>query len=304
VLESIGRLGYVRDRIAASLRSRVSSTVGVIVTDIADPFVAETLAGLHRALNNKGYTVLLGTSFDSLEKQGELIETMAGYKIQGLALCPAAATAPSDLALIERAGLPAALFGRDLPYSSQSGFDHVIADTHAGAHLAIGHLAAAGHRRIAFLGGHGDTSTYQARVSGYQAALHAHGIEIDPSLALPGPPDFDFGAAIVGKMLEWPDPPTAAFCYDDAVAIGVIQGLRERNLAAGRDLAVVGFDDIRQATIANPALTTISVDTGCWGGIVSRLLAGRILNRDAPPEKVVIAPRLVVRDSSRFARRR
>jgi len=105
-------------------------------------------------------------------------------------------------------------------------------------------------------------------------------------------------------MLEWPDPPTAAFCYDDAVAIGVIQGLRERNLAAGRDLAVVGFDDIRQATITNPALTTVSVDTGRWGGIVSRLLAGRILNRDAPPEKVVIAPRLVVRDSSRFARRR
>lgn len=297
VLASMKHLGYVHDRIAASLRSRVSSTVGVIITDIANPFLAEILVGLHHALNNKGYNVLLGTTFDSLSKQSELIETMAGHKICGLVVCPVGRTTPDDLALLESTGTPTVLVGRDLSYPNR--YDHVIADSYAGAQLAIDHLVANGHRRIAFLGGTDDVSIYRTRLAGYQAALKAHCIEPDMSIVLQESPTFEFGDQAIRKVLEMAEPPTAAFCYNDVVAIGAIQGLQKKNLLAGRDVGLVGFDDIKQATITNPPLTTVSIDINRWGGIISHLLEKRIEKRDAPPERIVIAPQLVIRDSSR-----
>lgn len=296
VLESMKRLGYVHDRIAASLRSRVSSTVGVIITDIANPFLAEVLVGLHHALNERGYNVLLGTTFDSLEKQGELIETMAGHKICGLVLCPVGTTTLDDLSLLDATATPTVLVGRDL--SCPNPYDHVIADSYTGAQLAVDHLVANGHRRIAFLGGSDDVSIYRTRLAGYRAALASHGIEPDSSIILQDSPTFDFGDLAIRKVLEMEDPPSAAFCFNDVVAIGAIQGLQKKNLLAGRDIGLIGFDDIKQATITNPPLSTISIDIDRWGGIIARLLAKRVEDRDAPPERVLLAPRLIVRQSS------
>jgi LacI family transcriptional regulator len=297
VLKSMKRLGYVHDRIAASLRSRVSSTVGVVITDIGNPFLAEAFIGLHHSLNEKSYNVLLGTTFDSVDKQNDLIETMLGHKIRGLVLCPAWHTAPDDLALLEKTGVATVLIGRDLPY--ENNYDHVIAHSYAGAWLAVDHLVANGHDRIAFLGGTEGVSIYRRRLAGYQTALRTHGIEPDASLVLQAPLSFDAGDLAVRKALELPDPPTAAFCFNDVVAIGAMQGLQRKKLLAGRDFGIVGFDDIRQAALSNPTLTSISIDTAQWGSVVARLLAKRIEDRNAAPEKVVMVPQLIVRDSSR-----
>jgi LacI family transcriptional regulator len=304
VLQSIKRLGYVHDRIAASLRSRVSSTIGVIITDIANPFLAEVLVDLHQALSSRGYSVLLGTTFDSINKQSELIETMVGHKICGLVLFPVGPTTLSNLAVLESTGTPTVLFGRDLSPPDQNHYDSVIADTYVGAQLVVDHLVVNGHKRIAFLGGKDNISIYSVRFSGYRETLRAHGLEVDMSMVLQGPTTFDFGNSAIKKMLELPDPPTAAFCYNDVVAIGAIQGLQNKKLLAGRDIALVGFDDIKHATITNPALTTVSIDINRWGNIISRMLAKRILDRSAPSEKIIITPRLVVRDSSLYQNKR
>jgi LacI family transcriptional regulator len=297
VLKSIGRLGYVHDSVAASLRARVSSTVGVVITDIGNPFLSEVLVGLHDALNATGHDVLLGTTFDRIDKQSALLQTMIGHKICGLVLCPVGGTSVQDLAILQKANVPTVLVGRDVSYANR--YDMVIADSFAGARLAVQHLLDAGHRRIAFLGGSEQVPTYRRRLSGYVETLMANGVEVDMSLVLPGPSNFEFGDAAIANVLDRAHPPTAAFCYNDVVAIGALQGLQRLGLRAGNDVGLVGFDDIKHATITNPALTTISVDTAQWGGMIARILERRIREPAAPSDKIVVAPRLVVRDSSR-----
>jgi LacI family transcriptional regulator len=296
VLQSIARLGYVHDRVAASLRSRVSSTVGVVITDIGNPFLSEVLVGLHDALNTTGHDVLLGTTFDRIDKQSALLDTMIGHKICGLVLCPVGGTSAQDLAMLEKASVPTVLIGRDVSYAHR--YDMVIADSFGGARLAVQHLVDNGHRRIAFLGGTGLVATYRRRLSGYLDTLAANGLEADMSLVLQGPSNFEFGDKAIRAVLAQEGPPTAAFCYNDVVAIGALQGLQRIGLRAGRDVGLVGFDDIKQGTITNPALTTISVGTALWGGIIARILAQRIRDPNGAPEKVVAEPKLVVRDSS------
>jgi LacI family transcriptional regulator len=295
VLTSIRKLGYVHDRVAASLRSRVSSTVGVIITDIGNPFLSEVLVGLHNSLNSMGYDVLLGTTFDSIAKQDALLETMIGNKICGLVLCPVGTTSRDNLLALEKSNVPTVLVGRDVSYPNR--YDLVVADSFSGAKLAVQHLADAGHRRIAFLGGT-EQATYRRRLAGYLAALAAIGIAQDMAIVLQGPSTFEFGDSAIRAVLGQTQPPTAAFCYNDVVAIGAIQGLHHIGLRAGCDVGLVGFDNIKQATITNPALTSISVDVTRWGDIIARLLAKRVREPDAPQEKVVVEPALVVRDSS------
>jgi LacI family transcriptional regulator len=300
VQRAIARLGYVHDRVAASLRSRVSTTVGVIITDIGNPFLSEVLVGLHDALNATGHDVLLGTTFDRIDKQSALLETMIGHRICGLVLCPVGMTSPHHLEILDKAGVPTVLVGRALSY--QNRYDMVIADSFAGARLAVQHLIDAGHRRIAFLGGTAQVTTYRRRLAGYLDTLSRNGVEPDPTLVLQGPSDFEFGDAAVRTVLGRERPPTAAFCYNDVVAIGALQGLQHLGLRAGRDFGLVGFDDIKHATITNPALTTISVDSAQWGGMIAASLSRRIQDPEATADKVVVAPRLVVRDSSRGPR--
>jgi LacI family transcriptional regulator len=296
VLSSIAKLGYVHDRVAASLRAQVSSTVGVIITDIGNPFLSEVLVGLHDSLNSTGHDVLLGTTFDRVDKQSALLRTMIGHKICGLILCPVGGTLPHDLAVLEKASVPTVLIGRDVCYANR--YDMVIADSFAGARLAVQHLLDGGHRRIAFLGGTEQVLTYRHRLSGYLETLAANGVEPDMSLVLPGPSNFEFGDTAIRAVMAADRTMTAAFCYNDVVAIGALRGLQRMGLRAGRDVGLVGFDDIKQGTITNPALTTISVGTDLWGGIIARILAKRIRDPDGAPEKVVTQPKLVVRASS------
>ena len=301
VLEAMKRLGYVHDRIAASLRSQASSTVSVIISDIGNPFLSEILVGLHQELNDMGYNVLLGTTFDSIEKQQHLIETMIGHKICGLILSPVGSTTPDELAVLDHSNVPVVLIGRELTVPNR--YDHVVADNFGGARLAVQHLIDSGHRRIAFLGGVEEVAVYKHRLAGYEAALTANGIFPDRSLVLQGPSTFEVGDLTIRTVLEHANPPTAAFCYNDIVAIGSILGLKKKGLLAGRDFGLVGFDDIKQATITNPALTTISIDLKQWGPTAARLLDKRIKGSEGPPEKIVFPPELVIRESSKVMER-
>jgi LacI family transcriptional regulator len=297
VLESVKRLGYVHNTMAANLRSQESSTVGVIISDIANPFMSEILVGLHLALNEIGYDVLLGTTFDSLEKQEKLIESMLGHRICGLILSPVGKTSPSNIAVLEHSNVPVVLIGRDL--ACPNNFDYVVADSCEGARLATQHLIDIGHQRIAFLGGTEDVAVYARRFAGYRAALESNRIAFDPALVIQRLATFEDGEHIVSRVLEQSSPPTAAFCYNDIFAIGAILGLKKKGLLAGRDFGLVGFDDIKQSSITNPTLTTISIDLEKWGRVAAQLLDKRVKGKDSSPPKQVFFPAtLVVRESS------
>lgn len=296
VLASIQQLGYVYDRGAANLRSRDSSIVGLIIMELANPFYSELLIGIHQELDKFGKTVILGTTFDSSAIQERLLSTMLEYRVGGIILSPVPGTSSESINRIQRLGIPLVLVGRNIP---EANCDYVGVDNEKGAQLAINHLIQKGHQRIAFLGGRSGYSSWVERKKGYDSALLAAGLEIDASLVLESPATREYGAKLIEAILAIPNPPTAVFCYNDTIAIGAMMKMEESGLTPGRDVAIVGFDDIPDATIFSPKLTTVSSTIRSMGEHAARLLYSRI-EGSSEVQGVIIQPTLIVRESCSF----
>ncbi len=295
VLKSMQELGYVYDRVAANMRSNKTSTVGLIITDIANPFYSELLRGVHNALDEAGYSVFLGTTFDLDTKQQKLLSTMLEHRVGGLILCPVSDSSQETVERIRQLDIPIVLSVRELENvdADYVGIDYVV-----GSQMAVNHLVQKGHRRIAFLGGYSGSSAWKKRKEGYCNALIQAGIEIDHSLIIESEVSREGGKDAVRKVLHNQDPPTAAFCFNDFVAHGVILGLSEAGLNPGKDMAVVGFDNVPEASLYNPPLTTVSSYARLIGSQAASLLHQRILNRDREQQRIILHPELVVRSSS------
>lgn len=298
VLQSMKELGYIYDRVAANLRSQHSSTVGLIISEIGNPFFSELLIGVHEALDKKGYTVILGTSFDLMNKQDVLLSTMLEHRVGGVIISPAPGTPYEAMERLEKWGIPVVVVTRET--LSQEKMDYIGPDNVEGAELAVTHLLSQGHHRIAYIGGSSSSSVFRDRVQGYRNALAQAGIEPDESLMMEGPGSRREGMEAIKRIMDLPEPPTAAFCYNDIVAFGVMMGLREKGYTVGKDFAVVGFDNIQEASIISPGLTTVDAFPKKIGMYAADLLNQRITGLDEDPKRIILAPDLVVRESSSF----
>jgi LacI family transcriptional regulator len=295
VLASMRKLGYVYNRAAASLRTQRSQAVGLVVTDITNPFFAQMTIGSEAQLEQADHAVLLANTSDKLAKQDRLLEAMHEYGVDGILFCPAKGTSPDTIERLRRWHLPFVLVTR---YLFEVEADYVGADNVLGAEMAVEHLLANGHRRIAMIGGPADSSARRERRRGYCNALERRGLNVDESLSIASPVTRDGGHRAILELLKPPDPPTAALCYNDVVAFGVMLGLQAAGRVPGEDFSVVGFDDIEEAALWRPALTTVSIAPRQIGVEAARLLLERIAGPDGSPRQTILPPKLVVRDSS------
>ncbi|CAM3654632.1 MULTISPECIES: LacI family DNA-binding transcriptional regulator [Brevibacillus] len=295
VLAAMSDLGYVYDRVAANLRSQSSSTVGMIITEIANPYFSELLEGVHQELDKHGYTVLLGTTSESGAKQDSLLSTMLEYRVSGVILCPATKSSLDTINRLEKWGIPVILIGKEI---SGADCDYVGVDFAPGSKVAVEHLISAGHRRIALLGGPTEASSWKARKEGYGQAFQEAGLSVDETLMVGSPMTRDGGLNAVRQLLKHPDPPTAIFCYNDVIAFGAMVGLQEAGLTPGQDIAVVGFDNLKEAATSIPSLTTVSSCPQLIGTYAADLLHQRIMGLDIEPQRIIIKPELIVRTSS------
>jgi LacI family transcriptional regulator len=295
VLESMRTLGYVYNRGAASLRTQRTHTVGVAINELHNPYFAELTAAIERALTRIGQTVFLSNSAEDPAHQDRFIDTMREYNADGLIICPAEGTTPESLQRIADFGVPCVQISRFVKGVS---LDFAGNDHRKGTFLATEHLVSLGHRRIAMIGGTDRISTGFERHQGYLDALKAHDLAADPALIVRCPATREDGAEAIAALLKATQPPTAAICYNDVVAFGVMLGLRKRGLEAGKDFAVAGCDDVKEAALWTPALTSVTIDTAAMGEAAADLLVRRIGNLRAPRRQIVLEPKLVVRQSS------
>jgi LacI family transcriptional regulator len=299
VLASMRKLGYVYHRGAASLRTQRSNTIGLIVPDVTNPFFAEMTVGVEERLDQAQHVVLLGNTAETLNKQERLLAMMQEYRADGVLLCPATGTSAQTILHLRQGRLPFVLFTR---YVDGVETDYVGADNLRGAELATEHLIGLGHRRIAFVGGPANSSARRDRLQGYRNALVSHGLPIDPALQLTSSTTREGGHHGIHTLLEVDDPPTAVLCYNDIVAFGVMLGLQASGHTPGRDVAVIGFDDIAEAGLWQPALTTVALSPRQIGEEAARLLLERIAAPDAAARQVILRPKLIVRQSCGAAR--
>lgn len=295
VVEAMRTLGYVYNRGAASLRTQRTHTVGVAINELANPYFAELTAAIERALNRAGFSVFLSNSAENPVHQDHFIETMREHNADGLIMCPAEGTTAASMQQLAECRMPCVQISR---YVAGAGIDFAGNDHRRGTFLATEHLISLGHTRIAMIGGNERSSTGVERRKGFMNALAAHGVTLDPDLMVSCPATREGGAEAIKALLARDDPPTAAACYNDVVAFGVMLGLRQMGLEPGQDFAVTGCDDITEAALWSPALTSVTIDTNAMGEAAVQLLLQRIADPDAARREVVLEPKLAVRASS------
>jgi LacI family transcriptional regulator len=276
-----------------SLKPALAPAVGLIISDVSNPFFAEIVPAIEDCLGAAGFTTLLGNASEDCTREARLLKTMRECSPTGVLICPSLG---GDAVRAHRCGfmgsLPTVAFARPL-----EGLDYVGVDNVYGAEIAVDHLYQIGHRRIAFVGGQLENMAREERVAGYQRALTRRRLPFEMEWITLSLPNRFGGYRSTLDLLELKNPPTAAVCFNDPVAFGLMQALQQAGRKPGSGFGVIGFNDVPVVGHDYPLLTTVDTAPHQLGEIAAELLLRRIAKPDALLQKVMLQPRLIVRQS-------
>jgi LacI family transcriptional regulator len=294
VLRAVQLLEYRPNLAASSLRrsDRKTATIGLLLEDVANPFSS----ALHRVIEDearrRGTLVFVGSSDEDSEREREVLAAFVSHQVDGLIVVPVDRRHANLLSERRRSGLPMVFVDRPAGVLDA---DSVTVDNRAGAALAVRHLAAHGHRAIAFLGDLHSIWTSAERQRGYLDGLASAGIRQDPRLVRQDIRSGEAAEEATLDVLASADPPTALFTGQNLVTIGAVRALRQRGLQ--RRVALLGFDDFQLADMLDPPVSVIAQDPAVLGRTAARLLFARLDGGDGPPQQVVLPTRLLARGS-------
>jgi LacI family transcriptional regulator, galactose operon repressor len=298
VQASIETLGYVPNRLARALSRRRTSTFGVIVPDLANPFFTLVVRGIEEVARRADHHVILCNSYADPERERAYLEDMVSFQVEGVLIAPVSDRSRPHMRLLARERVPFVMIDRSI-----GGFtgDLVQGDSVAGAQRAVEHLIGLGHRRIGMVTETDEVSTARDRQLGYRAALAAAGLEVHDELIAYSSvaTDADAARAAADRLLALADPPSALFAVNNIAVVGVVEAARARGLAIPDDVALVCFDEIEHLARVHPFLTVLAQPAETFGTLATQLLLDRIAGRiDDQPRTVVLPGTLIVRESS------
>ncbi|RIH87893.1 LacI family DNA-binding transcriptional regulator [Calidithermus roseus] len=293
VLEIARSLGYKPNAIARSLITKRTNIVGLVASNMANPFYPLVLEAFTQHLHSLGWRVLLFTA-GSREDVDDLLPEVLAYQVDGLIIVSAAMSSRMARECVGR-GTPVVLFNRYVP---DSGASAVSCDNRGGGRKVAEALLRAGYRRLAYIAGREDASTSVDRERGFGEALLEHGVKT--WLREPGNFSYEAGFNAAMRLLRLDEPPEAIFCANDITAIGAIDAARKLKVRVPEDLAVIGFDDIPAASWAAYNLTTVRQPIERMIEASVRLLLGRIEDPSLAAVNEFIPGELVRRGSARL----
>jgi DNA-binding LacI/PurR family transcriptional regulator len=272
--------------------------VGVVVTTITDPFIAEVVQGIEDTAHENDYAVILSSSAAEPDREMAAVEMLRAKRVDGV-IVTSSRVGALYLEHLERIGVPVVLVNNHNEQSGRYTFS-VSVDNQDGGYLATHHLVQRRHRRIAYISGPADHSDDTDRLAGYCQALDEAGIPFDPALVVPGNGCLDGGERALDTLKSLERPPSAVFCYNDMTAIGLLSAARQAGIPVPQDLAVVGFDDIPFASHVYPPLTTIAQPQRDMGRQAMNMALTLMAAGDstAPLSDVMVKGNLIVRASS------
>jgi LacI family transcriptional regulator, galactose operon repressor len=299
VLAAIERLNYEVNSLAQSLKSDRSQTIGLLITDISNPFFTSLVRGVEDIANAAGYSIMLCNTDEDPEKELTYLRMLRRKRVDAILMAPTGVPQPVVDRLIGL-GFPLVCFDRPPPGAS---CDNVLVDNVGGARQAVSHLIELGHRRVGVITGLAGVGTTDERLEGYMQAMADHGLPIDPELVRLGNSRLDGGYREMLALLDLPALPTAVFSTNNLMTLGVLGALQSRQVHVPDDMAVVGFDDFEWAAVLRPRLTAVAQPTYEIGETAARMLIDRIEGRGTlEPRRVVLPTRLIVRESCGAAR--
>jgi LacI family transcriptional regulator len=293
---AIRKLNYRPNLLARSLAKQKTHTIGMVVPDIANPFFPMVVRGAEDAAQKRGYNLLLCNSDDTQAKEESAIELLLSKRVDGILLTKATCDiSPSLLQMIQEMKVPIVLVMRTFPKISK---DAVITDDYQGAYEAVSHLARAGRKRIALIGGPMKVSNGKARWKGFHDALKAYGLTYDPTLVIEG--DYRMESGYRAGHLLLSHRPDGIYVANYLMTVGLLKAAEEMGLHCPEDFGLVSFDDYPWLGIFRPRLTTVELPKYQLGFDAGELLLDRIAGKGGPAVLRKLLPELRVRESCGF----
>jgi LacI family transcriptional regulator len=293
VRQAAEQLRYQPNFGASALRRRDgrSSTIGVLLEDLSNPFSATIYRTVEEVANQRSVSVLGGSLDESPDREHELTTSLSRHRVDGVIIVPASHD-HQYLRQEQEAGTPFVFVDRP---PSLLRADQVRSNSREGTAVAVRHLIEVGHRRIGYLGDASTIFTAQERHWGYLDALERVGISADDAIVVQDLRTIDAAYDTVSRILRSKNPPTAFFTGQNLLTMGAVRALREASMQ--HEIALVGFDDFLTADLLEPAVTVVAQDVVAMGREAARILFQRIDGDRTEPHRVVIPTELIKRGS-------
>jgi len=296
VKNAAAELQYVPNAAARSLRMRHTSTLGLLIPNLSDPVHGQIASGFEEEASRGGYCVIMVDGEDAPTRERLALKVFAEHGADGVAIVSSAISPRESRERVDPARLVLVQPDhRSLPRHDGPVYPGVImTDDAAGVRSAVGHLVDCGYRRIGYVEGEAGSSNL-IRQAAVAATLRSRGVRTAPRIF----PASDDAWRAPGALAEAiaADPPEALVCYDDKLALALMDALRLLGIRVPDDVGMVGFDGIPYTAISNPRLTTVSTPSGEMGRLAAASLI-RAIQEGSPPEGRLLAPELVVREST------
>lgn len=306
-MELITKHQFQPNALARSLFKKETGMIGVILPDITNPFFPEVLAGLDQEARSKGYTFFLcdtvSTNDDSEEqyvRESQYLNILVEKQVDGIIMIggrinlarPSKEMVNEVVEVSKR--VPLLLINGNMPGEA---LNRVYTDEKEGAELATQHLIDLGHRNIAFVGGYRRMSNTIQRIQGFVKTMEKNGLQTRKEWILDGGFSVESGKAFLNQLLGLPERPTAVFCANDLVAIGMMKAASKAGIRVPQDLSLIGFDDIPYASNSIPELTTVSLK--CYdAGRSAAVMLHQMITKNKVSKKTKLRPELIVREST------
>jgi DNA-binding LacI/PurR family transcriptional regulator len=296
---AIAALDYRPNPAARSLRSNRSRIIGLLISDIQNPFFAALIRGVEDEALRHEYSLILCNSDESPQREQQYLEVLYLERVAGIIVVPTREQLAQDIRKRYRdRGIPIVTVDRRV---KDQDIDAVLSDNVLGGHEAVAHLIANGYRRIGAVTGPQAVTTGRERLEGYRKALHEAGIPLDPALERSGAFTVASGRELTEQLLDLTPPPDAIFAGNNLLTLGALHAIHDRDLKVPDDIALVGYDDIPWAELGTISLTTVTQPVYELGSTAALRLFQRMTT---PPDQIqgrreiILAPTLRVRGSS------
>ena len=295
VFNAVAELGYKPNRIARSLRASMSQIIGLIISDIQNPFFTSLVRAVEDIAYKHNYSLLLCNTDEDPEKEKLYVELMLSERVSGVIITPTREYDCPVKKLLEMHVATVCVDRQVLDCET----DSVVSDNVESSFKLVEHLIKKGHQRIGALLGPSEISTFRERLQGYKKAHKKYALPIDENMIEQGIPKELEGYELANKLLDLPERPTALIAGNNLMALGAIHAIKDRKLSLPGDISLVSFDDREWAQLITPTITVASQPTYEMGKQAAELVMRRLENDDSPIEHLVLESEIILRESVR-----
>ena len=294
VLEAVNELNYAPSAVARSLKCNSTNTIGMLVTQSTNLFFSEVIDGVESYCYRQGYTLILCNTGGIYEKQRDYIRMLAEKRVDGILVMCSDLTEELSEMLNKHKDIPKVVMDWG-PDTSQA--DNIIDNSEEGGYLATKYLIDHGHTQIACLSGHFEKAVCKERIQGFKRAMNQAQLDINEDWILEGNFECDTAVLAADQLVAMDNRPTAIFCFNDTMALGLMSRLQQKGIRIPEDISVIGYDNIELAEYFSPPLTTVHQPKRRLGKNAFEILLKRIKDKEHEKRVFEMHPEVVERST-------